>query len=507
MVHRENVSFWSDTVPQPHFETLIDNEEAEIAVIGAGIVGILTAWLLQKEGKQVTLVEAGHVADGVTAYTTAKITSQHSLIYQTLLMFLGKEKATRYYRANEEGLAFLRQTMEDLDIDCDWEKRDAVVYATTESGKGKILKEMQAYQRIGIDGYLTYDIPNFPFPITAAIGIPNQAQFHPVKFLHAVLDEFVRLGGTVYERTRALEVKNKERQEVLLEHGNVLRANRVVIATHYPINDEQGLYFSRLKISRSYGVLGKPTKSIPRGMFINVESPTRSIRSVTGENGEELVLVGGNGHPVGRDSKTVENYQDLKDFTTEYFGASQFYYQWSTQDPSTPDKVPYIGQMHRLNQNLFVATGFNKWGMSNGAIGAKLLTDLIVGRENPYSSLYNPTRTKLQPLAVMNLVKENTLVAKELVGGKVAPATKKISDVGLDEGAIIEVDGERLGIYKDSEGNVHQIKPVCTHMGCTVNWNQAERSWDCPCHGSRFSADGSVLEGPAVKPLKGHKLE
>ncbi|MDE1549748.1 FAD-dependent oxidoreductase [Jeotgalibaca caeni] len=501
MTRQKNKSFWSDTATRAPFDSLTEDATCEVAVLGAGIVGILTAWLLVKEGKQVTLIEAHRVADGVSAYTTAKVTSQHSYLYQTLLQYLGKEKASTYYEANEVGLSLIRQTIEELAIDCDFEEKDAVIYATTDMGKKKVMDEMKAYQKIGINGYLSYDIPDFPFPIKVALGIPGQAQFHPVKFMLGVLDEFIRLGGNVYEHTRALEVKNKEKQEVLLEHGNTLTADQVVIATHYPINDEQGLFFARLEVNRSYGVLGVPTKKIPMGMYINAESPSRSFRSVIGENGEELLLVVGDDHFTGRGDNMPEHYENLKTYAEDSFGVTEFTYQWSTQDPTTPDKVPYIGQMHQLNKNIFIATGFNKWGMSQGATAAQLLTDLIVKRGNPYEKLYAPTRSHLNPLAVGRLAKDNTLIGKELIGGKIAPSMEELEEVGLGEGALVKINGERVGVYRDETGILHKVSPVCTHMGCTVNWNQAERSWDCPCHGSRFDYEGEVLEGPAVKPL------
>lgn len=285
MDNEQNISFWSDTTNHPSFDSLKEDVSTEVAVIGAGMVGILTAWLLAKKGKEVVLLEAERVANGVSAYTTAKVTSQHALLYQTLLKLYGKEKATAYYRANEEGLSFIRQTIQDLSIECDDEEKDAIVYATTQEGKHKVLNEMKAYQTIGIEGYLSFDIPNFPMEMTAAIAVPRQIQFHPVKFLQAVVQDFVRLGGKIYEQTRAVEVKNKEKQEVIVESDHILRADKVIIATHYPINDEKGLYFSRLKISRSYALLTETNVKLPLGMYINAETPSRSFRSVRGNNG------------------------------------------------------------------------------------------------------------------------------------------------------------------------------------------------------------------------------
>ena len=499
-----NISYWSDTESFQIFEPLRTDQETEVAVLGAGMAGIITAWLLTKKGKKVTLIEADRVANGVSAYTTGKVTSQHTLVYQDLKKFVGDKKAIQYYEANEAGKSLIHSIIEELEIDCDWQVKDAVTFATTEDGKEELMKEIKAYQTLGLQGYLSYNIPNFPTEITAALGSPDQAQFHPVKFLYGVFTDFLRLGGKVFEKTRALHVDTEaEKPMIKTFTGFSLEADEVVIATHYPINDQDGLYFSRLHVNRSYGILGKPTSTLPLGMYINAETPSRSFRSVKGNKGEEFLLIVGDGHPTGRGEEDEEiHYENLKKFAKDSFGMTDILYQWSTQDPTTTDKLPYIGKMSKASDHVFVATGFNKWGMAQGAYAGKLLTDLITGEKNEYKELFDPTRTLLKPISVMTIAKENTLVGKEMIEGKIVPHTKEFADLELDEGGLIEVEGELMGVYRDPEGGMHHVKPTCTHLGCTVNWNNAEKSWDCPCHGSRFDFTGDVLEGPAVKPLK-----
>lgn len=496
-------SFWSTSVERESYPPMQGHEHAEVAVIGAGMVGILAAWELARRGRKVVLVEAARVADGVSAYTTAKITSQHSLLYQDLMKYLGKEEARLYFEANQEGIDYIKHTAEELQIDCDLQEADAVVYATSAKGKNQVLKEVEAYQKLGIEGYYSTDIPDFPDQLTAAIGIPQQAQFHPVKFLLGVLNDFVHLGGRVYEQTRATEVGQEEQQVIYMENGSQLHAQKVILATHYPINDADGLYFARLKATRSYGVMGKPTRPLPKGMYITTESPTRSFRTVRDQNGEEQLLIIGDSHWTGRDSEdSNQHYANLKKFGEEHFGITEWTSQWSTQDLTTPDQVPYIGKMNSTTEDIFVATGFNKWGMAQGALAGRVLCEFCLGMDNRYAKLFAPTRTHLNRLSLLSLAKENSGVAKELIGGKVAPATVELSELGLDEGGLVKVQGDLLGIYKDPEGNLYHVTPTCTHMGCTVNWNNAEKTWDCPCHGSRFSYTGDVLEGPAVRPLK-----
>lgn len=496
-------SYWSTSVEREQYPQMQGHEHADAAVIGAGMVGILAAWELAKRGRKVVLVEAGKVADGVSAYTTAKITSQHSLLYQDLIKYFDKDTARLYFEANEEGLDYVESTARELEIDCDLEEADAVVYATSPMGKSQILKEVEAYQKLGIEGYYSTDIPDFPDRLTAAIGIPHQAQFHPVKFLLGVLQDFVRLGGRVFEQTRATEVGQEEQKVVYMENGSQLHAAKVILATHYPLNDADGLYFARLKATRSYGVMGKPTRPVPKGMYITAESPTRSFRMVRDEQGEQQLLIVGDSHWTGRDSGDMnQHYLNLKQYGEEHFGIIEWTSQWSTQDLTTLDYIPYIGKLNSATEDVLIATGFNKWGMAQGALAGKMLVELCLGMDNRYAELFDPTRTHLNRRSLLSLAKENTGVAKELIGGKVAPPVVPFSEIGLDEGGLIKVEGDVLGVYRNPEGDLYHVDPTCTHLGCTVNWNNAEKTWDCPCHGSRFSYTGDVLEGPAVRPLK-----
>lgn len=496
-------SFWTPQQTSPQFPKLTENTTTEIGIVGGGIVGIISAYLLTKAGKQVTLIEADRLINGVTGHTTAKITAQHSLIYDELIQSLGAEKAKKYSEANLSGLNLLKQLVDDLKIDCDYETKDAFVYAESKKGQHKLEKEAKAYEKLGINGELAKEKADLPFPIKEALVMYNQAQFHPVKFLTALVKEFVQMGGKIYEQTRALEVIKEKTPLILTENHSLLLCQKVILAAHYPINDADGFYFSRLSIHRSYASVMRVPTAIPEGMYINAEQPTRSLRSVQGPNNETLLLIGGKGHQTGKsNSRTVFHYQDLEAFGKQHFDAEAPLKFWSTQDLQTLDKVPYIGQMTKQHDSIFVATGFNKWGMTAGAAAAQLLTDNLIGLENPYSALFSPTRTKLKVSDAQTFLKKNTSVAKDFVAGKLNRPNKKIEHLLPDEGGLVEVDGKKVGAYRDVEGHLHQVSPVCTHLGCSLSWNDAERSWDCACHGSRFSYSGKVLDGPAVKPLK-----
>lgn len=496
-------SLWRTYKEIPGFPPLEANESTEIGVVGAGIAGVITAYLLAKAGKKVTLIEAGEVIGGVTGYTTAKITAQHGLYYYPLIKLMGEEKARLYYEANMDGLKFIEETAAHLGIDCDLSHHDAFLYATTTHGAALLEKEAEAYNTLGIEGGLAKAEVELPFAVEQALVMRKQAQFHPVKFLSKLLSEIERLGGKIYENTRAQKILSKDDPVIQTENMSHLSCDKVVVATHFPFNDADGLYFSRLSVNRSYAIAVRTPGPIPNGMYISIDGDSRSLRYATDTNGEKLLLIGGDGHLAGKSkSPTIEHYENLARFGREHFGISEIPYRWSSQDMTTLDKVPYIGHITAGYHNIFVATGFHKWGMSNGAAAGMLLADQILGQANPYAGLFDPTRTKLKAVDAISFIKDNSSVAKELVKGKLKSTSKNVEELQNGQGGLVKVGGKKAGGYRDEYGQLHLVDTTCTHLGCETKWNDAERSWDCPCHGSRFSYKGEVLDGPAVKPLK-----
>jgi Rieske Fe-S protein len=279
----------------------------------------------------------------------------------------------------------------------------------------------------------------------------------------------------------------------------VLHAERVIVATHYPILD-RGLFFPRLSAQRSYCIAAHLTSPAPAGMFLSADTPTRSLRSHATADGEEILIVGGEGHKVGEQDETSARYAALESWAREHFGLSAVDHQWSAQDPMSPDQLPYVGALTPGNSHVFVATGFSKWGMTNGTAAAAILCDTIAGRDNALANVVSSNR--FDPVAAgPTLIKENVGVAKHLLGGRFS---RPVRAAGLEpgEGAIVREQGRRTAAFRDKHGTLHEFGSACTHLGCEVRFNDAERSWDCPCHGSRFDAvDGSVLEGPAVHGL------
>ena len=477
------------------------DDDAEIVVIGAGIVGVLSAYELAKRGRKVILLEADRILYGTTGHTTAKITAQHGLFYDELIQKWGEEAARLYYEANMAGLSYLKQIIKEEEIDCDFSEQTAYTYAVTDEYDEKIKAEFKAYERLGIDGELLTELP-LPFPIKSAVSMNGQAQFHPLKLLSNLLDSFEQMGGIVYEQSAVKDIKeDASGLHAILENGHQISGKNIIIATHYPFYDMKGLYFSRLHPMRSYIVAATVEGDLPEGMYISADKPTRSLR-YTDYDGQKLLLVGGESHKTGQSDDELSYFTALQTFTTDHFTVKDFPYRWSAQDLVTLDKIPYIGQYSDSKDHLFLATGFGKWGMSNGALAAKILCDLVTEQDNPYGTLFSPSRSEMNLQSASTFVKENANVAKELIKGKISQDYVELNELKTNEGGYVKFKGKRAGAYKDENGSLCILDTTCTHMGCEVSWNSGERSWDCPCHGSRFSSKGEVIEGPAVDPLK-----
>ncbi|WP_147802607.1 FAD-dependent oxidoreductase [Alkalicoccus halolimnae] len=493
-------SLWMNKKMQT-FPELEEDLETEVCVIGGGIAGVATAFILAKRGIPVVLIEGGRVGGGTTGYTTAKITSQHGLKYADLIKTFGEEKAQLYYDANEDAIAWIERMSKKLDIDCQFERQPSYVYATTEEGKKELEKEAEAYQKLGLDGRMT-DKHDLPFDVKASLVMHDQAQFHPLCFLSKLLRYLEVENMPIYENTRAVDIKRGKKPSVITENDNVITADHVVIATHYPFKDLQALYVARLHVERSYSIAVRLNGEPPPSMYLNAESPKRSLRRALDHEGKPLLLIGGEGHTSGQQIDTLQSYQNLRDYAVEHFDVASIPYRWSSQDVFTLDGVPYAGPMTPGKDDFFVATGFAKWGMTNGVAAAQIIADRIVDKRNPYANLYTPSR--FTPSTDMkNVVKENMDVARTFVKGKLdRRSRKKPEELTSGEGAVVHVDGKRAGAYRDEKGKLTIVDTTCSHLGCELYWNNGEHSWDCPCHGSRFDTEGSVLEGPAVKPLK-----
>lgn len=498
------VSLWIATTSDTNFPHMTGGISVDVAVLGGGIAGIATAFLLKQSGMKVAVIEADRIAKRVTGNTTAKITSLHSLIYEYLISQFGEVNARAYAQAQQVAIEKIATLVTEHSIDCDFRRTDAFTYTELEVELDKVKAEVEAATRLGLPASFVESTP-LPFPIKGAVKFTNQAQFHPRKYLLALAEKIPGNGSYVFEETRAFDIKDEDPCRVETSRGTIT-ARSVVLATHFPYFDPN-IYFAAMHPGRSYVLGCRLHGPVPEGMYISAgDKDVHSFRSNPTEDGGMIWMVGGEKHKTGQGGATEERYRRLEQYARQRFDISSIEYRWSTQDNNTVDRVPYIGKLSSGSKNLYVATGFGGWGMTNSHVAALLLTDIITGRENPWSELFDPSRFK-PVTSAKNFIKENLNVAKEFMADRIS--TPELEDtVTLPPGAgeVVKFQGDRIAVYRDDDGQVFACSAVCTHMGCIVHWNGAEKSWDCPCHGSRFNYDGKVTQGPANKDLEKKSL-
>lgn len=493
----KHLSFWIDTTPRTDYPSLPGDVSADVAVIGGGITGLTAAVLLKRLGKTVAVIESRRIAEGVTGHTTAKLTSQHQLVYNTLIEVHGEEKARLYAEANEAAIDRVESFVQEKNIDCDFRRLPAYVYTESTDMVPQLQAEVEATRRVGLPASFVEEAP-LPFSVEGAVRFENQAQFHVRKYLLPLAEEIPGEGSHLFENTRALDVEEGVQCRVETDRGRVI-AKDVVVATHVPFTFK-GEFWGKATPQREYGIAARIEQTVAsEGISINAESPTRSVRTAS-RNGETVLIVVGEAHKTGEEPDTEQRYRNLEEWARERFGVTDFTNRWSTQDYYSFDGLPYVGRIGPGSEHVYVATAFAAWGMSNGTAAAMLLSDLIAGRENGWADLYDSTRTS--PLASKSLYKEGAKQAMHFVKDRFEGVTEDVGDVAPGEGRIVGKPGDQTAAYRDPQGEVHAISARCTHLGCIVSWNPAETSWDCPCHGSRFSVDGEVLQGPAVRDLE-----
>lgn len=494
----ERTSPWLHAARAVDHPPLDGGARCDVAVVGAGITGATLALILAEDGADVLLLDMNRVGHGVTGLTTAKVTSQHGLIYDRIRSAQGAERARRYGEANEAGLAWIAAAVERLGIDCDFRRRPAYAYAAETGARAKVEREAEAAAEAGLPATFTEDV-GLPYETAGAVRFADQAEFDPYRYTAALVEAAVRSGARVAELTRVTGVGDGSPCRVATDRGDVL-ADRVAICSHFPFTD-RSLAFARAFPMRSYCV-AMPTPAPPlEGMYISADEPTRSVRWAPWDDAE-LLIVGGEGHKAGTDERTEQRYARLSEFASERFGATDPLFRWSAQDPVTADHVPFVGAVDPRTSRIMMATGYGKWGMTNGTAAALILGEALRGREHEWAPTFASNRLRLRA-ALAELVKENAQVGFRFFADRIRQrADRPLESLARDEGGVVEHDGETVGGYRDEDGALHAVSLTCTHLGCRVAWNEAERSWDCPCHGSRFAHDGTLLEGPAVRDLE-----
>ena len=476
-------SVWSESCKFRKREALNKDIKTDVLVIGAGIAGILTAYMLKQKGREVVVIDAAEIASGNTKNTTAKITSQHDLIYSKLITEFGEEKARQYAKANELAIKKYKEIIEDKRIECDFEEKPAYVYSSNEIDVLK--EEAEAAKNLGIDAEFV-EKANLPFKINGAVKFNNQAQFNPLKFLKGISNELV-----IYENTRALEIK----ENLVVTSGGNITAKNIVVATHYPIMNAPGYYFMKMHQERSYVLALENTSEID-GMYIDLNKEGYSFRTYN-----NLLLLGGISHRTG-ENEEGGSYDELRKVAKRLYPKAKEKYYWSAQDCMTIDGIPYIGRYSSETPNIYVATGFNKWGMTSSMVSAMIISDMILEKENDFSEIFSPRRFDLS-LSINNIANDLIETAKNFIAQKVYIPSSEIEHIKNGHGGIIEYNGDKVGVYKDKEGKEFFVSTKCTHLGCQLSWNADELTWDCPCHGSRFDYKGRLVGSPATKDLVG----
>lgn len=483
---------WLDLERPPERPALAGERRAEVAVVGGGIIGVTTALRLAQEGVDVVLLEGGRLGQGTTGRTTAKVSSLHGLIYASLAKEHGLETARVYAEANEAGLAAIARYVEELDIDCDFRRKPNVSYTEDPERVSDIEGEAEAAQEAGLPASFIEDT-ELPFTVAAAVRVPDQAEFHPVRYLLGLAEALDGEQPRVFERSRATGVGAGR---VKLDNGASVAAERIVLATHLPILDRSAT-FAFAEPQRSSALAVTVEGELPSGMYLGVDSPTRTIRSFPHEGGE-LLLVGGNSQRLG-EGDAGGALLDIERFARERFAVGDVAYHWSAHDYIPADSLPMIGPMPPRGGDILIGTGMRKWGLAMGTAAAMILADNVLGVENPWARTFDPRRLP-GPSAWGELAKANAGTGVHFFGDRLRRRGRP--DLAPGEGAVVDEGIGKRAHYRDADGALHELSARCTHLGCIVSWNSGDRTWDCPCHGSRFAATGEVIEGPATKPLR-----
>ena len=555
-------SFWLDSIENKNkFNKLEKDISTDVCIVGAGIFGLTCGYYLTKQGYNVVLLEKEKdIASKTTGHTTAKITSQHNLIYKYLIDSLGESMAKKYLYANQDAIENIYQIINDENIDCDFVRQDSYVYTNNLDELEKIKLENKAVNSLGFKSEFVTSTP-LPFNVLGALRFPNQAEFNPIKYAYGLakcitsngssaIDGLVNAGsvgsvsvgdgivenspggaslnlakgtGEIYTDTLVQNIKKENDEFITSCKDYVVRSKYVILASHYPFIDRLGYYFLKMYQSTSYVIAVDIGDKTFDGMYINSKQPTFSYRfaNFSGSCGKRLLLVGGADHKTGSKIDLSNAYSILEYEVRKYYPDCKVLYKWNTEDCITLDKIPYIGEFSHFMPNMYIGTGFNKWGMTSSNVAGNIIVDKILGRENEYENVFKATR--LHPIKnnveLGNMIKEttnsfvinkfkvpertseNTKDASKNITERVSDFDKNFSDIENDTGHVFEYNSEKVGIYKDKDGKIFAVKPICTHLGCLLSWNNLDKTWDCPCHGSRFDYLGHQLYNPAIRDL------
>lgn len=514
-------SYWIESKKEKEgYKGLNKDIETDICIIGGGITGITTAYYLNQYKIKNIILEKDRICQKTSGHSTAKITSQHGLLYKYLIDSQGIEFAKQYYEANQQAIENINEIIQKENIKCGVKRQSAYVFTQKIEDVQKIKDEVEAVKSFG--GTANYvDAQNIEInkinkennnriKALAAIEFPNQAEFNPYQYVSELAKKCEQGHTKIYENSKVMDMEEVENGYILtLENGSKVKTKYVVIATKYPIINFPGMYFLKMYQSTSSVIVVDPKiekeqnqeeNKIFAGMYINSENPTISLRTIQEED-KILVAIAGFDHKTGAKIDLQDSYNYLEKVAKNLYPNCEIKYRWNTEDCITLDKIPYIGEFSNVMPKVYVATGYNKWGITSSNIAANIIVDKIMEKESPYEEIFKATR--LEPIKnhkeMGNMIKESI---HSLVFNKLNMPKELENQIGNDQGGIVEIEGEKVGIYKDAQGQIFKVKPICQHLGCELSWNNLDKTWDCPCHGSRYTYKGELIYGPSVKNLE-----
>lgn len=496
----ENASLWNVGTDMTGSGGAVSGQQVyDTLIVGAGITGLTTALLLQKAGRKCIVADAHHAGFGTTGGTTAHINTFADTTFAEVEKAFSTDAAREFAEAIAGSVALIDELVRTYNIDCDFEWRRGFVYAETDKEKEELDELYESAVKAGVAVSVTDAVPT-PIPFQKAVVFENQAQFHPLKYIGALQKAFIAAGGTIMENTPIREVHTNDAYHIATSGNLEIKAQSIVYATHIPPGGINVLHFRNAPY-RSY-VIAVTLKdgAYPTDLLYDMQDPYHYFRTHT-VDGQKYLVAGGHDHKTGH-GDPEQAFADLIDYTGKYYQIESVYKKWSAQYYVPADGLPYIGQLPGASPGIYAATGFNGNGMILGTVSAQVISELVLTGDCRYKDLFNPGRIK--PVAgFVEVVRENADVVKKFIGDRFnIDEVDSFSEILPDNGSVVELNGEKLAVYRDPSGTVHALDPVCTHAKCIVQWNNAEKSWDCPCHGARFDCHGNVLTGPARRNLE-----
>ena len=480
------------------FEEIKEDKKVSVCIIGGGLTGLQTAYNLSDK-LDVVILEKDRICGSTSGKTTGKITSQHGVFYDYLIDSQSKEFAKMYLEANEKAIQNIKDIIEKEEIECDLEEESSYVFTKQETKLDMIKNEQKAVDKLQKEKSDYVKEIELPTEISGAIEFKNQAQFHPLKYAYGLAKAIIKNDGKIYENTKVTDIKRENEKYVVYANKNKVIADYVVLATRYPIMNVPGYYFLKMYQSTSYAMVFDAKKKLFDGMYISYETPNVSFRTIR-DGDRELLLAVGYDYKTGTE-ELRDGYQRLEVIVRKMYPDAEVLYKWTAEDCISLDKIPYIGQYSSIMKNLYIATGFNKWGVTSSNVAANIITDKILQKENKYEEIFKSTR--IEPIKnrqeMGDMLKEAN---KSILLSRFKIPKEELDNIKIGEGKIIKIDNTKVGIYKSKTGEIYKVKPICTHLGCELYFNNIEKIWECPCHGSKFTYDGKSIEVPSNKDLK-----